>query len=418
MSFLACLSALVLAARTVSAGSVGPDVTVIYLTDVGNYGASGGVRGYAIGTTSCNVGTAPVNWCDDGGAGGCGAGTTNQDHPVIAQNLYRVKDGRMLQIGMSWLKHGFLSTNSFDGACGTCTGPPLGSDQLGVGCTDTYDSGLNGSRPLGRRSEVNATNGEFPFPYGGGGSTATVSDQRVKVLESDVNPALNAGATYFAEGQYVTADDAVAENGLNNASYSEVTVSGPSFNLFLTGGTIREQTALHGWQVLDPTVEIANADLASTPVERFEVARKVTNPSPGSWHYEYILRNMNSDRSGQAFTITFPGAVTLTNVGTFQVNHHSGEPYATTAWAPTVAASSVSWASEDFATNANANALRWGIAFSFWFDADAGPGGLSHEIALFKPGSPTSVAFAFAGTEIFSDGFETGDTSAWSLVVP
>ncbi len=405
---------LAFSAHSAQAGtSVGPDVTVLELFDIANNGASGGVRGYSIGTNSCNVGTTPVNWCDNNG--GCGAGTTDEDHPVIAQNLYRVKDGRMTQIGMSWLKHGFLSTNSFDARCGSCVGPPLGSSQLGVGCTDIYDSGLNGSRPLGRRSEVNATNGEFPFPFGGGGASAAPSDQRVKVLETDVDPALNAGARYFAEGQYVTADDAVAGNGLNNASWEEVTVSGASFNLSLVGGTIREQSALYAWQVVDPTVELVNADLASTPVERFEVARKVTNPSSGVWHYEYIVRNMNSDRSAQAFTLTFPVATTITNTGTHQVNHHSNEPYSTTAWVSTVGASSVSWATDTFGTNNNANALRWGTAFSYWFDATSPPDFLAHTLTLFKPGSPTEINFAFG--ELFGDGFETGDVSAWTTCV-
>jgi hypothetical protein len=140
---------------SVTAGtSVGPDVTVIYLPSVQNYGAVSGVRAYAVGTTSCNVGTTPVAWCNNNG--GCGSGANrleDEDHPAIAQNLYRLKDGRFEQIGMSWLKHGFVSTNSTDGACGSCQGPPLGGDQLGVGCTDAYGASLNGSRPMGQRGD-------------------------------------------------------------------------------------------------------------------------------------------------------------------------------------------------------------------------------------------------------------------------
>ena len=116
--------------------STGPDVTVFNLQDTSNFGESNGIRGYAVGTTSCNIGDTPLNWCDN--AGGCGAGTTPEDHPVIAQNMYRLKDGRFNQLGASWLKHGFLSLNQSAGGCGagSCQGPPLGGNQLGVGCTD------------------------------------------------------------------------------------------------------------------------------------------------------------------------------------------------------------------------------------------------------------------------------------------
>ena len=37
-----------------------------------------------------------------------------------------------------------MMTHSPDGACGSCVSPPGGGDQLGIGCTDTYGSGLNG----------------------------------------------------------------------------------------------------------------------------------------------------------------------------------------------------------------------------------------------------------------------------------
>ena len=410
---------LLFAGEPATFAGVGPDVTVIEIFNIDNNGATGAgptrTRAYSIGTTSCNVGTDPVIWCNS--PGGCGLGSGSEDHPVIAGNLYRLKSGRFQQIGMSWLKHGFLSTNSFDSGCGSCTTPPLGGDQLGVGCTDTYDAFLNGSRPLGKRSEVNASTGIFPYPYTQV-SPSTVVDQRVKVLESDVDPVQNAGARYFAEGQYIAADDAAAGNGLNNASYQEVEVSGASFNLFQTGAVVREQPAIAVWQTIDAAVETANADVSGAIVERFHVARKVTDLGGGTWHYEYAVHNMNSDRAGQSLTITFPSATTFTNVGFSAANHHSGEAYSTAAWTSSTAANSISWASETFATNANANALRFATMFNFWFDANQGPLSLTHSLGLFKPGSPSSVAFSFGPALIFGDSFEVGDTSAWTLTQP
>ena len=412
---LALLIAGSLAAQTPTSG---PDVTIIDLTDTSNYGSSGGYRGYSVGTNSCNVGNQPVNWCNNGG--GCGVLTDDQ-HPVIAQGMYRLKNGRFEQIGMSWLKHGFLSTNSPNSACQTghpsCTSPPLGGDQLGVGCTDTYGSSLNGSTPLGRRSEVNATTGVFPYPYSQTFPTNVV-EQHVKVLETDLAAASNPDALYWVEAQYIADNDAVAGNGFNNASYRAVNVQATSpFNLSFPGSTIREKSALRVWKVQDPLVEIVNADVPGAIVERFEVARKVTNPSPGIWHFEYAIRNMNSDRAGQSFSVDFPDGTSFSNIGFKDIEHHSGEPYATTDWTNSVdlPTAVISWASDDFATNPNANALRWATQFNFWFDTDSQFAGV-HRISLFKPGSPTLVDFAFG--DVFADGFESGGTTLWSATVP
>ena len=406
----------------------GPDVTVISLSGTSNWGSSGGVRAYSVGTTSCNIGASPVAWCD---AGTCVGGTLqSNDHPVIAQNMYRLKDSRFSQIGMSWLKHGWLSTNSFDSACGSCAIPPGGGDQLGVGCTDTYGSGLNGGSGnpgtclggidcrLGQRSAVNATTGDFPMPYTNIAHPGGI-DQRMQVLETEIDPALNAGASYWIEGQYIAGDDGFAGNAFNNASYRPVTVGVSPFNLTLTGSTTREQSAIHAWVAADPTVELVDVDIpGSSPLERFEVARKVTNPSPGLWHYEYAIRNMNSDRSGQAFAVDFPNGTAITNVGFRAIDHHSGEPYSTVDWTIDVdgPSSVVSWATTDFATDANANALRFATMFNFWFDADSELP-LSHTLTLFKPGSPADVVF-WANNTIFVDGFESEDTTAWSLAFP
>ena len=304
-------------------------MTVIYIGDTQNYGASGGIRGYAIGTTSCNIGTTPVNWCDNLPSG-C-SGLTAAQHPVIAQNMYRLLDGRFEQIGMSWLKHGFVSTNSTDPSClvgHSCASPPRGGNELGVGCTDTYGAGLNGSRPMGMRSEVNSTTGVFPFPETQVNPTL-IYEQRIKVPEAEL--ALP-GASYWVEGQYIADNDAVVGNGFNNASYRSITVSPSTFNLSFAGSTIREKTAIQAWKTADPAVETFDEDFCSAPKERFEVARKVTVVDGDTWHYEYVVRNLNSDHAAGAFSVDFPDGTPIANVGFNDIEHHSGEPYATTDW--------------------------------------------------------------------------------------
>jgi hypothetical protein len=44
------------------------------------------------------------------------------------------------------------------------------------------------------------------------------------------------------------------------------------------------------------------------------------------------------------------------------------------------------WSTEAFADNANANALRWGTLYSFWFDSEKPV--TRAVIGLFKPGAP------------------------------
>ena len=409
--------------RAVAAG--GPDVTVFSFTDIGNYGSADGFAAYSLGTTSCNRGDTPLNWCNNSGGAGCAPGSGPEDHPVIIQNLYRLKNGRFEQIGMSWLKHGFASLNGFASDCTgsgrqSCQQPPAGENQLGVGCIDPYDAFTNGWQPvLGPRSEVNGTTGVFPYPFSSSGSS-TVYDKRIKVDVEDVNPALNAGATYWMEGQYVASDDAAAGNALNNASHGQVTVgTTSSFPMTLLADAFFErEPAIYAWKRQDPSVILVNADVPGPIVERFHVGRKVTDLGGGLWHYEYAVHNLNSDRAARALNVQFTTATNFSNIGFKDIEHHSGEPYAGTDWSVSSSANLLSWSTGIFDNDQNANALRFATMFNFWFDADQPPTrAVVHSLDLFKPGTPASVSFAI-GNELFGDGFESGGTGNWSGAGP
>lgn len=446
--------------------SLGPDVTIKDLSGISNYTSSGGslcppgygngaenCRGYTVGTNSCNVGSAPVDWCD--ATGGCRTTTdafhplapaTVSDHSVISQNIYRLKDGRFEQIGASFLKHGFLSLNSPSTDCAwndggvpntSCVQPPAGGDQLGVGCTDFYNSGLNGNRPMGRRSDVQIAGADHP-PNAAGGETDDAYDQRMVVVESQLDPAQNAGALYWVEGHYAVRDDARAGNGLNNASHRRATISGmPSLNVNLTGPTIREMPAILAWEGVDPEVETVAVDKltfflgeeADPPIpagtfypnyavtERYWAARKVTvTGGPTPYHYEYAIYNLNSDTSADSFAIDFGQTATIANAGFRDLAHHSGEPYDTSDWTIDVDGpnGTITWTAVD--AGDNTNALRWGYTFNFWFDSDVGPNPVSHSLGNFKSNGSLDVPFegVFLAA-IFADGFESGDESSWSF---
>ena len=380
----------------------GPDVWVAGHTDIAHYGSVGNITAYAIGTDACNQGDAPAIWIQGAVA-----------HPVIAQNFYRLKDGRFEQIGQSWLKHGFSSTNS--GTCGTCIQPPMGGQQLGVNCSDAYGAGLNGSQGLlGPRSEVNPTTGVYAWPHRVSPDNSAIG-ARLQVRTIDVNPANNPEARYYAETHDITTADSVwsvngapAVNGLNNVSFQRITfantTSAPSF-----AAPIQPQApALRAWRDADAGVTLTPADYIDTSlggagiVARFWVAARATPNGNGTWHYEYAVHNLNADRAGGSFSVPVGDGVVVSNIGFTGAFAHSGEPYPNTAanpsnWNGVVSSGRVTWTCpQPFLppSGNNANALRWGTLYNFRFDANIAPANALASLGLFKPGTPTSLSVA------------------------
>jgi len=371
------------------AATDGPDVIVGALPAFGKYGSVDGIAAYSIATTSCNIGDEILLWCDTNVSGLC----ADDEHPVIAQNLYRLKDGRFEMIGMSWLKHGFCALAQT--LCGPCTFDPFGCNALGLGCSDPYSASLNGQQSnLGPRSQVNASTGIFPYPFSAPAAPVTIG-RRLQVASTDLDPARNSGALYFGEGHYVTADDAAAGNDANNASYRRATVgsfTSGAWTLAFTGATIQQQPAIFAWKanglgagVPDPNVTITPVDLVEDG--RFLLGYKVSDNENGTWHYEFALHNLSSHRSGQSFSVPVPAGVELTNVGQRMVNHHSGEPYSADAWTFSNEDGLATWQTQTFAENTNANALRWGTLFNFRFDANSPPSEVLATLGLFRSGT-------------------------------
>lgn len=374
--------------------SAGPDVIVGAIPDVASYGSVtvGGVvtRAYAFGTTSCNIGTVNLDWY----------ASPNNQHPFIPMNMYRYYNGRLEQIGMSWGKHGFCALQQ--NLCGTCT--PAGSgcpSLLGVGCSDPYSASLNGSQgDLGWRKEVNAATGAFPGTFNSGAPSASATiGRRLQVAQNDLTAASFPGALYVAEGQYIHPDDAAAGNDDNNASWRQFTVSS-TYAITLSGTTKQQQPAIQAWKTFNAAVTLANIDVPSDG--RFILGFTAKDNGNGTWRYEYAIQNLNSDRSGQSFSIPIPAGVNVTNIGFKDVNYHSGEPFSGTDWTATVANGAIKWETQTYAANQNANALRFSTMYNFWFDADEAPSvaAVNGTLGLFKPGAsgtPNSMTVATTG---------------------
>jgi hypothetical protein len=375
----------------------GPDVIVGDIPDVEQFGINGNFVGVGIGTTACNNGAQPVDWF----------GLPDTRHPVIPQNLYRMSGDRFEQIGQSWTKHVFLAFASDECSFGCDPSGCIAGHQLCSGCSDTYSAGINAQQNgLGSRAWVNAFTGSFPSdPANHSGHSHTDTSHRVTVATSDLDPAQNPSATYFAEGQYVSPTEYTwcqshpgECNMYNNVSYRQYIVSGGpnKFTFSPAGATVRMQPAIMAWT--GATVNQVEPDPGNDGI--WFMGYKVTNPNPGVWHYEYALYNENLDRGIQSFSVPLGTGVNISNIGFHAPPQEPGWPndgtfnnqgYSSQPWAVTQAPDSITWNTETFAQNQNANAIRFATLYNFRFDADQPPQSANATIGYFKTGSPTMV---------------------------
>ena len=359
-----------LAGETDCDSGQGPDVIVGDLMDVNDYGSVGNIAAFSVGTYSCNIGDENLLWISG----------TNQ-HPTIAQAMYRVDDDRIEQVGQSWLKHGFFALQ-YSICCPTCNA--ASSNELGVGCSDPYTAGLNGSQSgLGPKFEVNPYTGYFPFPATDLNNTGNSIYKRLQVHHSD----LEAGGQFLVEGHYISPDDAAAGNQNNNASWRPVNISGGGSNwgISLTGSTHREDPAIRAWKYYDSSVELVDHQLQQDGLVILAV--KTTDNGNGTWDYEYAIQNVCSERSIRTFVIPFTAGASVSNVGFHDVDYHSEEPFDGTDWSYTVGSDEIQWYTDTYASDPDANALRWGTLYNFSFTCSASPESGSGLLGLFKPGN-------------------------------
>lgn len=371
------------------------DVIVGELPATQQFGRVGTRVGVAVGTTSCNKGTIPLNWF----------ALPNVDHPVIPQNMYRLKDDRFEQLGHSFLKHAFTALQQ--NACNFgCTGGCSGTTLCG-GCSDPYSAGLNSGPNLGSRSWVQPFTGAYPNTANNhAGHSHDGISHRIIIEDADLVAAQNPGATYFVEGHYVTPHEynhVASRNAgamFNNVSHRRVTPTGAAGGTWTfpnAAATVRELPAVSAW------TGSTQVNIEPDPGNdgRAILAYKVTGPVGGLYHYEYALYNMNLDRSISAFTIPVGAGAAISNVafrappphpawandGTAGSSGLSGAP-----WIATVSADRVEWRTQAFAENTNANAIRWGTLYNFRFDSDQPPQVINANVETFKIVGSVAVA--------------------------
>jgi hypothetical protein len=382
--------------------NAGPDIITGDIGAIGGleqFGSSGTQVGLGVSTTSCNAGNVVVNFIR----------LPSPDHPIIPHNLYRMSGGsdntdRFEQIGQSWAKHAF-GADQLDECGFGCN--PGNFTHLGPGCSDTYAASQNANpEDLGSRAWVNPFTGAFQSTANDhSGHTHTGTSHRILVEGSDLNTTLNQGATYYVEVQYIAPHEynwcqthPGQCNMYNNSSYRRFNVSGTtSFTFSPVGETARMTPAVSAWTgaTINPIEPDPGID------GRAFIAYKVTGPVAGVWHYEYAIYNENLDRGIQSFTVPLGCGVTVSNLGFHAPPNHPGFPndgtqgnagFSNAAWSSDQAATGVTWSSETFAQNQNANAIRWGTLYNFRFDSDHAPLAASATIAFFKTGTTANVA--------------------------
>lgn len=377
----------------------GFDVTTVFVaengyggggSDIDYYGTSGGVRGFAVGTTSCNRGNQTAPWY---------GGTNNV--PVIQQSCYRILDGRFEQIGMSWLKHSFCAVS--EPGCNTWTGGGCNStncNTLGIGCADTYWAGLNADADA-PRSEINATTGHYDYPFTISPSGSSSVRGKLQLVDADY---LNVdGASFFMEAQYVERNEHEQCDGqrhLNNASHCKALFNSAT-------SCVRDQSwgptkhmvpAIFSWEDVGATVRQLDTDEADSVPGRMNVGWLVTDNGNGTWHYEYAIHNQNSHRSFDSFSIPVPASTTLTNVEFRDIHYHSSEQNVIhgTDWTFSNAGGNATWTAVD--EGSATNAIRWATTYNFRFDANAAPEGVQVSLDYWRSGgSDSSVGFTGQG---------------------
>jgi hypothetical protein len=340
-------------------------------------------------STVGNVGVTEVPWYEK--FSGNFPPYNNDQHPYLVWNMYRVTNGVMEQIGLSPLKHAFLTINS---GC-SCSNPHI----LGVGCSDTYGTGNNDSIfDLTLRPEITAFTGVWkrcgsifdpdcnnvensPPPR------ATPMDRRMAVATSDLS---TPGASYYFDSWYIVRDD----TNIFNQGWKAVTpVNGGSGVWTFNTGPMNIGVVLDQW--VNPANPGPNAQnvAINTSLGHLRLVVKAFDLGGGLWRYEYGVQNYDFDPRIKSVTVPLPAGVTVTNPG-----FHDPDQDASNDWTATVTANGITFQAPSASATQDYDSL-----FNFRFTVNAAPTAASGTVvsmraqevrmaisgAVVGPGTPT-----------------------------
>lgn len=371
MAFLCCATLVSLAssARAQSNTIPGTDVQLGILGGIAFAGSSGTTNALSMSTTSCNPGSVEVPW----------EAPMAENHPMIGFMIAREEpgNGRFVQISdWSWLKHTFFALSSNQCSLG-CAGTD--GSKLGVGCSDTYGSGLNSSRfYLGPPSEIDPWLGTWTaqgsyFDCGDAsgpcdgvrsymGAASTAVEHRTQVEDADLGIA---GADYFYYGYYVIRAEPEANRENNGTSRPfNVSPSGGSWNVSAAGPQL-DGTVLQRW-----TGATIVSDTNGSSDGRCYVGYKVTG-GPGAWHYEYAVHNRDNAGGISEFRLPLGLGTDISAMGFHDIDQDAGNQ-----WTMQIVGNEIVFETPD-------NPLTWNSVFNFWFDSAAAPASRTLNLVQF-----------------------------------
>ncbi len=393
----------------------------VQLIDLSSISQTGSVQnGQVVAVPSArlkNVGTANVPWYTK--FTGPAPPYNNDQHPFLMWAAYRIANGALHQLGVSDVKHAFLTINS---NCdpGACTDPHI----LGLGCEDVYGTSTNTSNnSLAFREEVSAGAGiwahcDEPVPqtpshfdesppdcvqdFFGAGEDAY--SHGLVLQEADLEVA---GAQYYFTGWYVIRDDI---NIFNTMGYREIdpTPSGGGW-VFPTIGGLVLGSPVNAWVPPGPGGASSENITIEADDGHLQLAVQATALGESLFRYEYGLMNHDFDRQIESFSVPLLLGVDVSSSSFRDIDQDGGND-----WTATVTADAIEWQAP------TGNALDWGTLFNFTFEANTPAVSLQATLSVLEPGTPDELLIKTLGpdsTEIFSDGFESGDTSAWTSSV-
>jgi hypothetical protein len=186
--------------------------------------------------------------------------------------------------------------------------------------------------------------------------------------------------------QIISADE--SSTGANSVGWRSASIA-PNFAMSLSGSTHREEPAIFAWADAMPDVVLTAADVPGDG--RFWIGARASDNGDGTWSYEYAVMNLTSNQGASGFSVPISGAVPGA-IGFHDIHHHSGEPFDSTDWSHETSADVLTWKTQPFAENENANALRWGTLYNFRFVASTPPAVGDVSLDLFAPGDVASVS--------------------------
>lgn len=374
-------------------------------TDFDQYGKAGtfpdGSVGLSFGTTGHNAGTEELPWFV----------STDVHHPVIGMNLYRINgEGRIEQIGLSWLKHTWFAVQGT--ACGSCDSSGSGSI-LGVGCADTYGGSLNADQYwLGPRWEIDPLqqiwmdgqtwNGShFERNSQNGDSSGHASIQhRLRVRMGDL---VDENSDYYYEGFYhfnreigsQQWDDIfeTSDNITNNMAFRGIIPNHNGNGNFSFANTGPAHT-------FGPVIQMwGDTHGRATPEDdgTLFVSSRAVDLGGGQYRYEYAVLNYNVTREVDSFSVPVPNSVDVTDFGFHSPNDgywvdgefvdETEDRYDFADWESSHSNGQVSFAAPDPGVEKdNPNTIRYGMTYTFWFTADAEPGTVTAAMTPHRDG--------------------------------